>query len=69
MGSSMGGLISLYAISEYPDVYGAAGNVSTHFPLADGKLVEYFKDVLPNPKTPYGLRPRQPRHGESCTTN
>jgi len=51
MGSSMGGLISLYAISEYPDVYGAAGNVSTHFPLADGKLVEYFKDVLPNPKT------------------
>lgn len=51
MGSSMGGLISLYAISEYPDVYGAAGNVSTHFPLADGKLVEYFKDVLPDPKT------------------
>ena len=51
MGSSMGGLISLYAISEYPDVYGAAGNVSTHFPLADGKLVEYFEDNLPDPKT------------------
>ncbi len=51
MGSSMGGLISLYAISEYPDVYGAAGNVSTHFPLAEGKLVEYFKDNLPDPKT------------------
>jgi len=28
MGSSMGGLISLYAITEYPDVYGAAANVS-----------------------------------------
>ena len=51
MGSSMGGLISLYAISEYPDVYGAAGNVSTHFPLAEGKLVDYFKDNLPDPKT------------------
>ncbi len=33
MGSSMGGLISLYAISEYPDVFGAAGMVSTHWPL------------------------------------
>lgn len=51
MGSSMGGLISLYAISEYPDVYGAAANVSTHFPLAGGKLVEYFKNVLPDPNT------------------
>jgi len=51
MGSSMGGLISLYAISEYPDVYGAAANVSTHFPLADGKLISYFKDRLPDPKT------------------
>ncbi|MBT8141568.1 MAG: esterase [Gammaproteobacteria bacterium] len=50
MGSSMGGLISLYAICEYPDVYGAAGNVSTHFPLADGKLIEYFASRLPDPK-------------------
>lgn len=33
MGSSMGGLISLYAIDEYPDVFGAAGMVSTHWPL------------------------------------
>lgn len=51
MGSSMGGLISLYAISEYPDIYGGAANVSTHFPLAEGKLVDYFQDVLPDPKT------------------
>lgn len=33
MGSSMGGLISLYALAEYPDVFGAAGMVSTHWPL------------------------------------
>lgn len=32
MGSSMGGLISIYAISEYPDVFGAAACMSTHWP-------------------------------------
>lgn len=31
MGSSMGGLISLYAISEYPEVFGGAGCVSIHW--------------------------------------
>lgn len=51
MGSSMGGLISLYAISEYPDVFGAAGMVSPHFPLADGALVTYFSERLPDPAT------------------
>ena len=34
-GSSMGGLISLYAISKYPKVFGTAGAVSTHLPLGD----------------------------------
>lgn len=33
MGSSMGALISLYAIDEYPKQFGAAGMVSTHWPL------------------------------------
>jgi enterochelin esterase-like enzyme len=33
MGSSMGGLISLYALTEYPQVFGSAGAVSTHWPL------------------------------------
>lgn len=32
MGSSMGGLISMYALAEYPDVFGAAGCLSTHWP-------------------------------------
>ena len=32
LGSSMGGLISIYAISEYPDVFGAAACMSTHWP-------------------------------------
>lgn len=33
MGSSMGGLISLYAICEYPEVFGGAGCLSTHVPM------------------------------------
>lgn len=65
MGSSMGGLISLYAINEYPAVFGAAGMVSTHWPLfvpAEGKSVSdaeyevvagaferYLKPALPSP--------------------
>lgn len=35
VGSSMGGLISLYAIAEYPLVFGSAGCVSTHWPLSN----------------------------------
>ena len=31
MGSSMGGLISMYAVSEYPKVFGAAACMSTHW--------------------------------------
>ncbi|GAB4395389.1 MAG: alpha/beta hydrolase-fold protein [Microscillaceae bacterium] len=32
MGSSMGGLISMYALAEYPQVFGGAGCLSTHWP-------------------------------------
>jgi enterochelin esterase-like enzyme len=35
MGSSMGGLISLYALGEYPAVFGQAASVSIHWPLGD----------------------------------
>jgi enterochelin esterase-like enzyme len=31
-GSSMGGLVSLYAICEYPDIFGGAACISTHWP-------------------------------------
>jgi predicted alpha/beta superfamily hydrolase len=47
MGSSMGGLISLYALCEYPKVFGGAGCVSTHWPAGDGIVVEYLKKSLP----------------------
>jgi len=34
VGSSMGGLISCYAFGEYPQVFGRAGCVSTHWPMS-----------------------------------
>jgi len=57
MGSSMGGLISLYAISEYPQVFGAAACLSTHWPggflFDDPALPEailaYVSEKLPDP--------------------
>ncbi len=58
MGSSMGGIISLYAMSEYPKVFGAAGCLSTHWigafesnaaiPLA---TFNYLRDYLPDAAT------------------
>ena len=67
MGSSMGALISLYAVSEYPNLFGGAGMVSTHWPLflpAKGKKLSdaeydtvssaferYLAPALPAPAT------------------
>ncbi len=39
-GSSMGGLISLYALGERGDVFGKAAAVSTHSPLVDPDLLK-----------------------------
>jgi len=51
MGSSMGGLISLYAISEYPDVFGGAGCLSTNWPAGEVELVHEMAKNLPDPTT------------------
>src|SRR5437762_1654565 len=67
MGSSMGSLVSLYAIDEYPRIFGGAGMMSTHWPLfmtPDGKSVgdaeyevvssafeRYLAPNLPSPAT------------------
>ena len=51
MGSSMGGLMSLYAIGEYPEIFGGAASLSTHYPLAEGVFIEYLKKRLPSPMT------------------
>ncbi|WP_426667034.1 alpha/beta hydrolase [Mucilaginibacter sp. McL0603] len=57
-GSSMGGLISMYAICEYPKVFGGAACMSTHWPgiftTVDNPIPEaflqYLKTHLPSPK-------------------
>jgi len=55
MGSSMGGLMSMYAVSEYPDVFGGAACLSTHWvgaqsiednPLPDA-IFSYMEEYLP----------------------
>ena len=50
-GSSMGGLISAYAICEYPNVFGKAACFSTHWPALGGVFIDYLINNLPNPKT------------------
>lgn len=47
MGSSMGGLISAYAICRYPEVFGGAGCISTHFPLGDGIVADWLAGKIP----------------------
>ena len=48
-GSSMGGLISSYAMCEYPEIFGAAACLSTHWPALNGIFIEYLKENLPIP--------------------
>jgi predicted alpha/beta superfamily hydrolase len=51
MGSSMGGLISLAAICQYPEVFGAAACLSTSLTVAGGAAAQNLENVLPDPKT------------------
>jgi predicted alpha/beta superfamily hydrolase len=47
MGSSMGGLISLYAISAYPHIFHGAGCLSTNWPAGEHELVHEMARSLP----------------------
>jgi len=49
MGSSMGGLISLYALEQYPHIFSGAGCVSTHWPAGKMRLVNSMGRNLPAP--------------------
>lgn len=48
MGSSMGGLISCYAVNEYPDKFGSAACLSTHWPALKGAYINQLKLGLPD---------------------
>lgn len=45
----LGGLISLYALTTYPEVFGAAGCLSTHWTEGGNGLVDFFGAQLPLP--------------------
>jgi predicted alpha/beta superfamily hydrolase len=45
-GSSMGGLISIYAICEYPKVFGGAAGISTHLPMITNPRTPNVESVL-----------------------
>jgi predicted alpha/beta superfamily hydrolase len=57
IGSSMGGLISMYGLINYPEVFGGAACLSTHWPLhvdtddieATETFIEFLKDAMPEP--------------------
>ena len=51
MGSSLGAVISLYALCEHPDLFSGAGCLSTHWPLNGGVLLPYIGEALPEPDT------------------
>lgn len=58
-GSSMGGLISMYAICEYPNVFGGAACMSTHWPgifntdnnPVPAAFINYLQKNLPKPNS------------------
>ncbi len=57
-GSSMGGLISWYAMCEYPKVFGGAACISTHWPgvppvsnnPVPAAFIQYINNHFPSPK-------------------
>ena len=51
MGSSMGGLISLYGLCRHPEVFGQAACLSTHWIIGDGAMIDYMRNNLPDPAT------------------
>ncbi|RLD83033.1 MAG: esterase [Bacteroidetes bacterium] len=57
MGSSYGGLVSMYAICEYPDIFEGAACMSTHWtgtfndnPVIAQSFIDYFVKNVPDPK-------------------
>mgnify|MGYP003317286405 CR=1 FL=1 len=47
MGSSMGGMISAYAISQYPDVFAGAACLSTDWTVDNGAVIDWYGNNWP----------------------
>ncbi|MCA0446402.1 MAG: M48 family metalloprotease [Bacteroidetes bacterium] len=48
-GAGLGGLISLYALCEYPDVFCGAGSFSALWSTVDPEILNYLESHLPEP--------------------
>lgn len=59
MGSSMGGLLSFYLVTQHPQQFGGCGCLSSHFPLSEAMVADNFPGyraaAQPDP-TPYVLK-------------
>ena len=51
-GSSMGGITSLYGASRYPEIYGSALSLSTHWAYWDARIIEAVLSELPHAPRP-----------------
>ena len=51
IGSSMGGLATLYAVAQFPEKFSTALALSTHWPFGGNELVERTIKELPSPST------------------
>lgn len=49
MGSSMGGLVSLYGVASYPQIFGKAACLSTHWTIGGSAFVDEIGKMLPAP--------------------
>jgi predicted alpha/beta superfamily hydrolase len=59
MGSSMGGLLSFYLVTHHPEVFGACGCLSTHFPWSEAMAAQLIPGFTPTgvrDTTPYIIR-------------
>lgn len=49
MGSSLGGMLSLYLLCEFPRVFSKAACLSTHWPILGEGMIGYLHEKLPEP--------------------
>ncbi|MEO1576486.1 MAG: alpha/beta hydrolase-fold protein, partial [Pseudomonadota bacterium] len=68
MGSSMGGLISMYLVQNYPDTFGACGCVSTHVSWSP-QMIEWFMGRDPTKADPTSYLIKDMQAGAAMPAN
>ena len=49
MGSSLGGMISMYLLCEFPQIFSKTACLSTHWPILGDGMIAYLQEKLPEP--------------------